>query len=70
MKTDYTYEGATFEIEYDIDWSDSKAATWASIWSITHNGVEFIDILSRDLVKFFEEELNNRMSEYFYSKGR
>ena len=66
MKTDYTYEGATFEIEYDIDWSDSKAR--ASIWSVKFNNVEFIDMLSDGTLFHFEEELNNRLSEDFYER--
>ena len=63
MKTDDTYEGATFEIEYDIDWSDSRNNTWASIYSIKHNGVEFIDIVSEKVVQHLEERLNDRLSE-------
>lgn len=60
MKTEYTYEGATFEIEYEVDWMDSKENTYLNIVSIKHAGVEFWDILPLDTIKFIEEKLNDR----------
>jgi len=60
MNTEYTYEGATFEIECDVDWMDSKEHTYLTIVSIKHAGVEFWDILPLDTIKFIEEQINNR----------
>jgi len=60
MKTEYTYEGALFEIECEVDWWDSKENTYATIVSIKHAGVEFWDILPRDTIQFIEEQINNR----------
>jgi len=59
--TEYVYEGATFVLEYEIDWSDSRDCTYAYITSISHKGVEFLLILDKDLIKHFEEEVNNRL---------
>jgi len=59
--TEYTYEGATFLIEYEIDWVDAKESTHAYIISIKHKGVEFMDILHKETIDFFEEEVNNRL---------
>ena len=56
--TEYVYEGATFEIEYEIDWVDAKESTHAYIISIKHKGVEFMDILHKETIDFFEEEVN------------
>ena len=61
MKTEYTYEGATFEIECEVDWWDSKENTYATIVSIKHADVEFWDILPHDTIQFIEEQINNRM---------
>jgi len=61
MKTEYTYEGATFEIEYEVDWVDSKDNTFLTIVSIKHAGVEFWDILPSSTIEFIEEQINNRM---------
>ena len=61
MITDYTYEGATFEVECDVDWMDSNDHTIATIVSIKHHGVEFWDILPRDTIQFIEEQINTRM---------
>jgi hypothetical protein len=60
--TQYVYEGATFDIEYEIDWVDDKECTWAYITSIMHKDVEFLMILHKDLIKHFEEEVNERLS--------
>lgn len=57
----YTYEGAVFEIAYDVIRCDDFRKEWVSIWSITHNGVEFIDILSKDLIKYLEEQLDKTL---------
>jgi hypothetical protein len=59
--TEYTYEGAVFEIEYEVNSLDEPTETWTSIWSIKHNGVEFLDILSKDLIKHLEEQLDKKM---------
>jgi len=59
--TEYTYEGAVFEIEYEVNSLDEPTETWTSIWSIKHNGVEFLDILSKDLIKHLEEQLDKTM---------
>jgi hypothetical protein len=59
--TEYTYEGATFLIEYEIDWSDSRDSTYAYIISIKHQGVEFIEILHKEIIDFFAEEVNERL---------
>jgi len=58
---EYTYEGATFEIEYEIDWVDSKESTYAYITSVKHKGVEFMDILHKETIDFFEGEVNERL---------
>ena len=60
MKTEYTYESATFEIECEVDWWDSKENTYATIVSIKHAGVEFWDILPFYTIQFIEEQINNR----------
>jgi len=60
--TQYVYEGAVFDIEYEIDWSDSKDCTHAYITSISHKDVDFLLILDKDLIKHFEEEVNSRIS--------
>jgi hypothetical protein len=57
----FTYEGAVFDIEYDVSRLDEPTETWISIWSIKHQGVEFLDILSKDLLKWIEEQLNNKL---------
>ncbi len=62
-ETQFTYEGAVFDIEYDINRLDEPAETWTSIWSIKHQGVEFIDILSKDLLKWIEEQLNKTLED-------
>jgi len=59
----FTYEGAVFDIEYDINRLDEPTETWTSIWSIKHQGVEFIDILSKDLLKWIEEQLNKTLED-------
>lgn len=59
--TQYVYEGAEFDIDYEVDWVDSKESTHAYITSIKHKDVEFLMILDKDLIKHFEEELNHRM---------
>jgi hypothetical protein len=61
MKTEFVYEGATFEIECDVDWWDSKENTYATIVSIKHAGVEFWDILPHSTIQFIEEQINTRM---------
>jgi len=61
--TEYTYEGAVFEIEYEVNSLDEPTETWTSIWSIKHQGVEFIDILSKDLLKWIEEQLNKTLED-------
>jgi hypothetical protein len=58
---EYTYESAVFEIEYEVNSLDEPTETWTSIWSIKHKGVEFFDILSKDLIKFLEEQLDKKM---------
>ena len=62
-ETQFTYEGAVFDIEYDINRLDKPTETWTSIWSIKHQGVEFIDILSKDLLKWIEEQLNKTLED-------
>jgi hypothetical protein len=59
--TEYTYEGAVFEIEYEVNNLDEPTETWTSIWSIKHNGVEFLDILSKDLIRHLEEQLDKTL---------
>jgi hypothetical protein len=59
--TEYTYEGAVFEIEYEVNRLDEPTETWTSIWSIKHKGVEFLDILSKDLIIYLEEQLDKTM---------
>ena len=61
MKTEYTYESATFDIECEVDWFDSKESTFATIVSIKHAGAEFWDILPLSTIQFIEEQINNRM---------
>ena len=62
-ETQFTYEGAVFDIEYDINRLDEPTETWTSIWSIKHQGVEFLDILSKDLLKWIEEQLNKTLED-------
>ena len=59
--TEYTYEGAVFEIEYEVNSLDEPTETWTSIWSVKHNGVEFLDILSKDLIRHLEEQLDKTL---------
>lgn len=59
--TKYTYEGAEFEIEYEVNSLDEPTETWTSIWSVKHNGVEFLDILSKDLIRHLEEQLDKTL---------
>jgi hypothetical protein len=59
--TEYTYENAEFEITYDVIKCDDPRKKWVSIWSITHNGVEFFDILHKDLIKHLEEQLDKTL---------
>jgi hypothetical protein len=54
----FTYEGAEFEIAYDVIKCDDPRKEWVSIWSIKHQGVEFLDILSKDLLMWMEEQLS------------
>jgi hypothetical protein len=58
---EYVYEGATFQIEYEIDWVDSKESTYAYVTSVKHKGVEFMDILHKETIDFFEGEVNERL---------
>lgn len=58
-----TYEGAVFEIEYEVHSLDEPTETWTSIWSIKHHGVEFMDILSKDLITHLEEKLNKTLGD-------
>ena len=59
--TKYIYEGAVFEIEYEVNSLDEPTETWTSIWSVKHNGVEFLDILSKDLIRHLEEQLDKTL---------
>lgn len=59
--TEYTYEGAVFVIEYEVNSLDEPTETWTSIWSVKHNGVEFLDILSKDLIRHLEEQLDKTL---------
>jgi hypothetical protein len=59
--TEYTYEGAVFEIEYEVNSLDEPTETWTSIWSVKHKGVEFLDILSKDLIRYLEEQLDKTL---------
>lgn len=59
--TEYTYEGAVFEIKYEVNSLDEPTETWTSIWSVKHNGVEFLDILSKDLIRHLEEQLDKTL---------
>jgi len=59
--TEYIYEGAVFEIEYEVNSLDEPTETWTSIWSVKHNGVEFLDILSKDLIRHLEEQLDKTL---------
>lgn len=61
--TKYTYEGAEFEIAYDVIRCDDPRKEWISIWSITHNGVEFFDILGKDLIRHLEEQLEKTLGD-------
>jgi hypothetical protein len=61
--TEYTYEGAVFEIEYEVNSLDEPTETWTSIWSIKHHGVEFMDILNKDLITHLEEQLNKTLGD-------
>jgi len=61
--TEYTYEGAVFVIEYEVNSLDEPTETWTSIWSVKHNGVEFLDILSKDLIRHLEEQLDKTLVE-------
>ena len=58
---EYVYEGATFVIEYEIDWSDSRDCTHAYVTSIKHKDVEFLLIFDKELIKHFEEQVNERL---------
>jgi len=60
---EYTYEGAEFEIAYDVIRCDDPRKEWVSIWSIKHNGVEFLDILSKDLIRYLEEQLEKTLED-------
>lgn len=57
----YTVDGAEFEIDYEIDWVDDRETTQAYISSIKHKGVEFLDLLRKDLVDFITEKLNEHV---------
>lgn len=59
--TEYTYEGAVFVIEYEVNSLDEPSETWTSIWSIKHYDVEFLDILSKDLISYLEEQLDKTL---------
>jgi hypothetical protein len=59
--TEYIYEGAVFEIEYEVNRLDEPTETWTSIWSIKHQGVEFMDILSKNLIMYLEEQLDKTL---------
>lgn len=59
--TEYTYEGALFVIEYKVNSVDEPTETWTSIWSIKHKGVEFLDILSKDLIRYLEQQLDKTL---------
>lgn len=61
-ETQYQYEGATFDIQYEIDWVDAKESTHAYITSIKHKGTEFMEILPKETIDFFEDELNNLLA--------
>jgi len=57
----FTYEGAVFDIEYEVSRLDEPTETWVGIWSIKHQGVEFLDILSKDLLMWMEEQLSAQL---------
>ena len=57
----FTYENAIFDIEYEVNSLDEPTETWTSIWSVKHNGVEFLDILSKDLIRHLEEQLDKTL---------
>jgi hypothetical protein len=57
----YTVDEAEFEIDYEIDWVDDRETTQAYILSIKHKGVEFLDLLRKDLVDFISEKLNGHV---------
>ena len=59
--TEYTYEGAVYEIAYDVIRCDDPRKEWVSIWSIKHKDVEFLDILSKDLIRYLEEQLDKTL---------
>jgi hypothetical protein len=57
----FTYEGAVFDIEYEVNSLDEPTETWVNIWSIKHQGVEFLDILSKELLMWMEEKLSTKL---------
>jgi hypothetical protein len=57
----FTYEGAIFDIEYEVNRLDEPTETWVNIWSIKHQGVEFLDILSDSLLAWMEEQLSTKL---------
>jgi len=57
----YTVDEAEFEIDYEIDWVDDRETTRAYITSIKHKGIEFLDLLRKDLVDFISEKLNEHV---------
>jgi hypothetical protein len=57
----YTVDEAEFEIDYEIDWVDDRETTRAYISSIKHKGIEFLDLLRKDLVDFISEKLNEHV---------
>lgn len=57
----YTVDDAEFEIDYEIDWVDDRETTQAYITSIKHKGVEFVDLLRKDLVVYLSEKLNEHV---------
>jgi len=57
----YTVDDAEFEIDYEIDWVDDRETTQAYITSIKHKGVEFVDLIRKDLVVYLSEKLNEHV---------
>jgi hypothetical protein len=57
----FTYENAVFDIEYEVSRLDEPMETWVNIWSIKHKGVEFLDILSKELLAWMEEQLSTKL---------
>ena len=57
----YTVDGAEFEVDYEIDWVDDRETTRAYISSIKHKGVEFLDLLSKGIVEYLSEKLNEHV---------